>query len=210
MSSTPPFETFLPTAGSSEIPAPWIRLWVLIAVVSPTSEIACQAVLGSVPDWLIWFRIFVLIVVAAAGTRWKSSAVLRPFAFAYLLQLVAVAGVHIARNSRPYTLLAARGFGWSESFLAAIVFAVIGPALVWCSRRPDRFFLHVGHLSEPVRLYRARWSVVAPIFALVSALCAWVFVGCTGAAVSKSWAMVPVAMMLAAINAFEEEFLNRN
>lgn len=209
-SSTPPFDTFLPIAGLRVTPAPRIRLWLLIAVVSPTSEIACQLALGSVPGWLIWFRILVLIVLAAAGARWTSLAVFRPFAFAYLLQLVIVAGVHIARNSRSYTLMSARGFGWSELFLASVVFVVIGPALLWCSRRPDRFFLHVGSLSEPLRPFRVRWSVVAPVFALVSALCAWVFVGFTGTAAPKSWAMVPVAVMLAAINAFEEEFLNRN
>jgi membrane protease YdiL (CAAX protease family) len=84
------------------------------------------------------------------------------------------------------------------------------PALVWCSRRPEPFFLHVGSLSEPLHPFRVRWSVVAPIFSLVAALCAWVFVGFTGTAVSNSWQMVPVAVMLAAINAFEEEFLNRN
>jgi hypothetical protein len=95
-------------------------------------------------------------------------------------------------------------------FLASTVFGVIGPALVWCSRRPDTFFLRVGSLSEPVPPFRARWSVVAPVFSLVSALCAWFFVGFTGTVVAKPWAMVPVAMMLAAINAFEEEFLNRN
>jgi hypothetical protein len=164
MSSTPSFKTFLPTTGLNETPAPWIRLWVLIAVVSPTSEIACQVTLGLVPGWLIWFRIFVLIVLVVASARWESRAVLRPFAFAYLLQLVIVAGVHIARYSRLYTLMAARGFGWSELFLASVVFAMMAPALVWCSRRPDHFFLHVGSLSKPLCPFRVRWSVVAPVF----------------------------------------------
>jgi hypothetical protein len=144
MSSTPPFETFPQAAALSQTPAPGITLWVLVALVSPISEIACQVALGSVPGWLIWVRIFVLIVVAVVGTRWDSLAVLRPFAFAYLVQLLAVALVHIARNSPTYTLMAARGFGWSELFLTSVVFAPMIPAWVWCSRRPDRFFLHPG------------------------------------------------------------------
>jgi membrane protease YdiL (CAAX protease family) len=210
MSSTPPFETFPPTTGLSETPAPWVRLWVLIALVSPISEIACQAALGSVPDWLIWARIVVVIIVAVAGTRWDSLAVLRPFAIAYLIQLLAVALVHIARNSRTYTLMAARGFGWSELLLSSVVFAIMIPALVWCSHSPERFFLHPGNLCAPVRPFRVRWSVVAPVFSLVAALCAWGFVGYTGTAVTKSWEMVPQAVMLAGVNAFEEEFLNRS
>jgi membrane protease YdiL (CAAX protease family) len=198
------------TSVVRESPAPWIRLWVLVAVVSPASEIACQVAVGSVPDSLIWIRIFVLSTIVVSSARWKPLAVLRPFAFAYLLQLICVAAVHIARNSRVYALMAARGFGSSELFLAAVLFAVIVPALLWCSRRPDRFFLHVGSLSSPLLPFRASWSVVAPVFALVAALCAWGFVRFTGTADAISWGMVPVAVMLAAINAFEEEFLNRN
>ena len=148
-------------SAACETPAPWISLWALVVVVSPASEIACQAALGSVPDWLVWLRIFVLSAVVVAGARWKYLAAFRPFAFAYLLQLVCVAGVHIARNSRLYALMAARGFGWSELFLAAVVFVVIVPALVWCSRRPDRFFLHIGSLSAPLLPFRVSWSVVA-------------------------------------------------
>lgn len=210
MSSTPPFETFPQTAGLIQTPAPWVRLWVLVALVSPISEIACQAALGSVPNWLIWARIVVVIVVAVVGTRWDSLAVLRPFAFAYLIPLLAVALVHVARNSLTYTLMAARGFGWSELLLSSVVFAIMIPALVWYSRSPERFFLHPGNLCAPVYRFRVRWSVVAPVFSLVAALCAWAFVAFTGTAGSKSWAMVPVAVMLAAVNAFEEEFLNRN
>jgi membrane protease YdiL (CAAX protease family) len=41
-------------------------------------------------------------------------------------------------------------------------------------------------------------------------LCAWGFVGLTGAAVRNSWTMALVAVMLAAINAFQEEFVYRN
>jgi hypothetical protein len=47
-------------------------------------------------------------------------------------------------------------------------------------------------------------------FSLVGTLCAWLFVNFTGTAESKLWAIVQVAVMLAAVNAFEEEFLNRN
>ncbi|HTA66656.1 MAG TPA: CPBP family intramembrane glutamic endopeptidase [Bryobacteraceae bacterium] len=210
MSSTPPFETFLPTTGLSQTPPPWIRLWALIAVVSPTSEIACQVVLGSVPGWLIWLRISVLVVVAAAGARWTSLAVLRPFALAELLQAGCIAGRDIVQTTRLYRLMEARGFGWSELFLASLSFVIIGPVLVWCWRRRDQFFLHIGNLSEPLRPLRVHWSVVAPVFALGAALCAWGFVGLTGAPAPNSWAMVPTAVMLAAINAFQEEFIYRN
>lgn len=210
MPSAPPFETSLPTAGRCETPAPWIRLWVLIAVVSPVSEIACQAALGSVPGWLIWFRISVLIVVVAAGSRWKWLAVLRPFALADLLQVGGIAERNVAQTTRLYSLAEARGFGWSELFLAAVFSVIMIPALVWCLRRRDQFFLHIGSLSEAVRPFTIRWSVVAPVFALVAALCAWGFVGLTGAAVPNSWSMVPVAVMLGAINAFQEEFVYRN
>ncbi len=164
MSSAPTFSPEM--AGGRETHAPWLSLWLCIVLVSPTSEIACQAVFGVVPDWVIWARISVLIAVAVGG------GALRAFAAAYLVQLLCVAGTQIARNSRFYNGMKARGFASSELFLALILFAVIVPALVWCARDRDRFFLRAGNLSEPVRPFAVRWSLIAPLFAVVAALSA--------------------------------------
>jgi membrane protease YdiL (CAAX protease family) len=210
MASTPPRETFLPISDLGETSAPLFKLWALIVVASPTSEIACQVALGSVPGWLIWFRIFVLIVAIAAGARWKSWVMLRPFALADLLQVGCIAGRDIAQNTRLYRVMATRGFGWSELFLASVMFVIIGPALVWCWHRRDQFFLHMGSLSEPMLPLRVRWSVVAPAFAVIAAMFAWGFAGLSGAVAPNSAAMARVAVMLAAMNAFQEEFIYRN
>lgn len=210
MSGAASFRTSRTATDANERPAQWIKLWALVAVVSPTSEIACQIVLGSVPGWLIWFRVSALIAVVAAAARWKALAVLRPFALADLLQVGGIAERDIVQTTRLYRLMEARGFGWSELFLAAAFFVMMIPAMVWCWRRRDQFFLRVGNLFEPVHPFGVRWSVVAPAFAIVAALCAWGFAGLTGTAVSNSWTMATVAVMLAAINAFQEEFVYRN
>jgi len=55
-----------------------------------------------------------------------------------------------------------------------------------------------------------RWSVVGPLFGVISALCAWIFASYGDLSVSKPWAMMPWAVLFAAINAFGEEFLYRN
>ena len=185
-------------------------LWALVAVVSPTSEIACEAILGSVPGWLIWFRISVLIGVVAAGAGWKGLAALRPFALADLLQVGGIAERDIVQTTGAYRLMEARGFGWSELLLAGAFFVLMIPAFVWCWRRRDQFFLRMGNLFGPVHPFGVRWSVVAPVFAIVAALCARGFVGLTGTAATNSSTMAGVAVVLAAINAFQEEFVYRN
>jgi membrane protease YdiL (CAAX protease family) len=197
----------IPAPGTTAVTG--LALWGLIVIVSPASEIACQMLFGAVASWLIGFRIGVLVAVLIAGILVRSLRRLRPFSLAYLLQLIAVAVGKIARGSSLYIAVAGWGFSASEFLLLSILFVVIAPALWWCARQ-DGFFVRIGNLSEFVRPLSLRWVVVAPVFAVVSALCAWAFVAYTGSTIAKSWSMVPVAVGFAAINAFEEEFLNRS
>jgi membrane protease YdiL (CAAX protease family) len=160
----------------------------------------------------LWARIAVLVLLVAAGTRFSALAPLHTFSLAYLLQLLGVAAVGITRNSTLYTRAAALHFGWSELLLSSSLLLAMIPAYLWCSRRPQQFFLARGNLSAGLSANSRgpRWSSIAPAFALVSALCAWLFVHFTGAPGQHLWTMIPVAILLAAINAFQEEFLNRN
>lgn len=195
-----------------------LTLWALIAVASPTSEIACQVVAGAVPVWLIWFRIAVLVVVLAMAAYAKRLRILRPFCFAYLFQLMAVAALAAARGSSQYHSIVSRdGFIEGQLFLELVALVLIAPVVVWCLRRRDRFYLRIRELSDPVEpiwagtdIVRLPWSWVAPVFAVGAALCAWAFVGFEGETVPKSWVMVPWAVLFAAGNAFLEEFVNRN
>ena len=79
---------FSPAVGLGE-QKPWIGLWTLVAIVSPTAEIAFQMALGSVPDWLMSARALVLVALVVASTRIESLVRLRPFALAYLVLFVA-------------------------------------------------------------------------------------------------------------------------
>jgi hypothetical protein len=54
-----------------------LELWALIAVVSPTSELVSQFVAVVVPDWLLWFRIAVLVAVLIVGA-YRTNRPVRP------------------------------------------------------------------------------------------------------------------------------------
>jgi membrane protease YdiL (CAAX protease family) len=188
-----------------------LKLWTLILVLSPTSEIVFNLALGAVPTWLIAARIAVLGAVLALTVYARSLKVVQPFCIAFLIQLVVVATTQVAHASAVYRWIEATGgFVSSEFFLSSTSLMVIVPALLWCWPQRDRFFLRSGHLAAPVAPFKVRWRTVAPIFAVVSALCAWAFVRYTGAVVATPLAMIAGAVALAAVNALQEEFLNRN
>ena len=202
---------FSPDAGMGER-KPWIGLWTLVAIVSPTAEIACQLVLGYQPDWLVWARITVLAAVIVASTRIESLVRLRPFALAYLVLFVAAITSTLAQNSDTYEAATARGFVWSQLLLVLVgTIAVDVPALLWCGlRQRDRFFLRAGNLAAPVGPLGVRWSAFAPIFAVIGALSAWLFIVWSGTDAVASWSMALIAVLMAARNAFHEELLYRN
>jgi membrane protease YdiL (CAAX protease family) len=196
-----------PGGGANDV----LALWALILVSSPTSEIVFRVFLGAVPAWLIEARILVLIAMLAVTAYARFFKALRPFCIGYLLQLVVVVvAQQLARAVPVYRWIEARGFVQSELFLEGAVFVAGVPAILWCWPQRDRFFLRLGDLAAAVTPLKFRWRAAAPIFGVVSAICAWVFVRYTGAPVATPLAMVAGAILLAAVNALQEEFLNRN
>jgi len=198
---------------------PALGLWALIAVVSPSAEVLCQLVAGAVPDWLLWFRLAVLIAILAVGFLVEQARTLRGFCFAYGFQLIVVAVLKAARNSSGgYQVLFSRhSFVGGQLFVFSVLLAILAPAIVWFLRHPHRFYLRIGDVSaalEPawmrIKDRPLRWNVVGPVFGLFGAICVWIFLSLEGPSVPKPLTMIPWAIVLGSINAFTEEFLYRN
>jgi membrane protease YdiL (CAAX protease family) len=195
-----------------------IPLWILVAVVSAFSELACHVAFGVVPDWLLWLRIATLVIVLAIGRVSSRARPLRAFCAAYLFQLVVVALLRSARLSSAYqSVVAERGFVGSQLFLQSVWITAWVPAIVWMRRHRDRFYLRLGNLGAKVDLTKTRvsstplrWSSLGPLCAIVSVLCAWIFVRETGSSAPAASSLVPWAVLFSAINAFGEEVVNRN
>jgi membrane protease YdiL (CAAX protease family) len=196
-------------------------LWALIVVVSPVSEIAVNAAIGAVPPWLIWLRIAILAAVVVAG---QSSSrlrvvrvvrVLRGFALGYLYMLLVAALMTLSRELDVYRAAVAQGFTRAQLFAFGSAIALSIPFVAWCWRRRDRFYLRAGNPNAPVLRFHddwptpLRWSLFAPVFAVVAAAVTWLFVTNTGEPVPHSWAMVPWAVFFAFLNSFFEELLHR-
>jgi membrane protease YdiL (CAAX protease family) len=201
-----------PTARRGDAAA----LWALVLVASPVSELVVNAVTGAVPPWLIWFRIAVLAVVVAAGQYSPRVRILRGFALGYLYVLVVVALLAVLRGLDVYqAAVAGGGFRRAQMFGLGSAIAMVIPAAVWCRRQRDRFYFRVGDPNALVRRLHddrptpVRWSIVAPVFAVVAAVVAWLFVTNTGEPVPGSWDMVPWAILFATLNSFFEEFVSR-
>jgi membrane protease YdiL (CAAX protease family) len=191
------------------------RLWAVVAITSPFSEVVAQLVTGGVPPQLLWFRIAVLISVVAAGFIWSQWRDLRAFSLAYLYQLLAVALFGAVRESGKYqSLREDRGFVGSQGLLSVAFVVALVPAILWLIPRSASFYFRIGDLRAPVDLPGSPrkplpWSVAAPLFAVISAVTTWAFVAFEGSSAGASALMAAFAVLFAAINAFGEEFLNR-
>ena len=190
---------------------PAVALWVLVAAASPASEIVFNVAFGSVPFWLVWLRLAVLVVILGLTVFVELARFLRAFCLAYGFQLALMSLYALGRSSSLYYSLEARyGFTGAQSFSAVMVLVSVSPVVVWAFRRPDRFYFRIGNLRAPLAPTPVRWTLVAPLFALAAIVCVLVFLYFTGAVVSNVWTMAAWAVLFAAINAFGEEFINRN
>jgi membrane protease YdiL (CAAX protease family) len=158
----------------------------------------------------VFARIAILVAVLIGGNISGSLRALRAFSLAYLLQLIVVACVQFAPTTLVYGRNAeTHGFVGGQLVLLTVILALITPAIIWCASKPQ-FFLRVGDLRACVCGQSIRWSVVAPAFAAINAICAGVFVEATGISAAASWRIAVWAVVFASVNAFEEEVLYRN
>ena len=195
-----------------------LALWAVVAVVSPASEIVFQLVAGSVPNWLLSARIAALTAVLVATAYVKRIRALWPLCLAYLFQLILMAIRGIATTSPAYrSWVLSHGFVGGTLALHMIGLMLIAPVVIWFLRSPDRFYFRLGDPAARVELpwletgeKPLRWNTLGLLFALVSGLVAWTFVGYTGREVSYQWRMALWAVLFACVNSFGKELLNRN
>jgi hypothetical protein len=194
--------------------------WGLTLLVSSLADIVFYELAGGIPGWLLWAKLSLLGLTLLLSLAWKPLAGLRP----YLVMLLAITGL---MRLNAWLLETPAFMDWQEGKSFAIValtlqllemsvaLLLIGVLYLLRGRR-ERFFLVRGDLqaqAEPVRLLGQKkagplWQFGA-IFTLVVVIAQFFMfilpLAPTGETLCRLLPLIPLVVLLAASNGFNEE-----
>jgi membrane protease YdiL (CAAX protease family) len=200
--------------------------WVSILLISDLPDILCNAIFGEIPGWLMWGKVCFLALFLVLSFFWKQLHPLLPYAFVMLVLYTALIGSEWVRTSTWWVSLtsvtrSSFTFAWLSTFLrdTGVAWAVI--AALWIvKRRRSAFFLVKGQLDAPIEPVRwlgigqgESWRVFGLIFAFVAALLVAIptllAMRPSLDVLLRAARLLPAAVLLATINAFNEEMYFR-
>ncbi len=189
-------------------------------LVSTLPNIIWQETTGSSAAWLLWAKLAMLAVLIFGSTIWKAIHPLRSYfiilAVLYLAEWVAGLIGETAQwkqwfSNTPFTttMLGIQG-------LRLLVALIMVAVLFIVKQRRSEFFLVVGQTNAPVEPIKwlgvngpiswTRFGVIAGVCISVGTLAFLVMAGApSGAIVVNVLPMLPMIIILAAMNAFSEE-----
>jgi membrane protease YdiL (CAAX protease family) len=198
--------------------------WAVTLLVSSLGDIVCFELTGAVPLWLLWAKVGLLATLILLSLPWKPIQALRPY-FIVLLAITTLMRLNTLVLGLP---------GWvawqSERSFAAAAIAVqlleMGVALLLIAvlfalrKRRQRFFFVRGGLraaAEPVRWLGRKspgplWRFGLIFTAVVMVVQFFMFIvplSPSAAALRSLLPLVPVVLLLAVSNGFNEEIMLR-
>jgi membrane protease YdiL (CAAX protease family) len=210
---------------SPAIPRPypaWLSIftWASVLLVSDLPNAIWQALVGEPPDWLIWVKAILLLVLILAGLAWEPLRPARTFFLLLLLLLMALWGMNWLRGTTAYREWEEQA-GWMTAMagfqaLKLVVVLILVAVLMLLGRRWKDFFFTRGELSAPVSPTRGKkgrrpltWGSLGLILGLCIAPLTLLFFGLgnlpSAATLAKALPYFPAALLFAATNAFAEE-----
>jgi membrane protease YdiL (CAAX protease family) len=200
--------------------------WAIMLVVSVLPNALLHELAGGSPPWLSWAKIGLLIALGVAALFWPALRPLRGFILILLAIFVSEELVSRLTTSALWQgWFGGQGASFARSMLGTqlgrllVALAMIGALLALGYHRTD-FFLARGRLDAPITPVRwlgfpkpDPWTRFGGQFTLYIALGLLVFLVLGG---RPSWAsfvraapMFPAVLLLAAMNAFNEEMTYR-
>ncbi len=196
--------------------------WGLILLISDVPDVIWNASVGEVPVWLFWIKIGVLGAAFFTCLLWKRLRLLWQFISVMLIFYLMIELTARIRNTDWWqgtfnSETVSFDAGFLGIYLLDIAVALTVLLALWLMHRDRRlFFLVKGRLDapiEPVRWLGIRkgesWRTFGWIFAVIAALAVAIptvlFLKPSGAVLVKATALLPFALLFAAINAFTEE-----
>lgn len=197
-------------------------LWGILLLVSDLPNLLLVNLRGADPNWLPWAKIGLLAACLALCRFWEPLRPAWKFAFVFLVFLLANWGVDWSIQTELWrSAFYQEPVSYTASYLSFQVLDVLRALLVlaalwWVFRDRQAFFLAKGQLDAPIE--PVRWLGIGKgeswrVFG-------WIFTACAGAAIliplalsvpltaeafSRALPLLPVAILLAALNAFAEE-----
>lgn len=196
--------------------------WAVTLLVSLLPDVLSRTLTGGVPAWLFPAKLVLLGVLIVAGLFWRTARLLRVYSILFLVLYVAEYLRNCVTNAprwREWFAGPSSGFTThmlGEQVLRVGVAVVMIAALLLLRYLPRDFFLVKGDLNAPAA--PVRWlGIDKPIgwrrLGIISSLCISLgmltFLVIAGrpplAAVNRILPLLPMVLLLAAMNAFAEE-----
>jgi len=208
-----------------------IVAWVATLLASSLGIIFWRELAGAEPYWWPWIHAIGLIVIFSLTLIRANLKPLRSFALILLVLFFFGFGGGWQFGVIPLVRSSSHWIGWESQLpwsLSAIATHLLRftPALVILSflllkgRKRQDFFLAKGRIDAPVEPSKLLgmkkpepWTRIGTIFAAVFAIATLVYLLLSNApplnAVIRALPLIPVALLIAVINAFNEEFTLR-
>ncbi len=200
--------------------------WGSILLISDLPDVLFNAITGQVPAWLAWAKIATIVIFAILCAIWKTIRLLLPYAVIMSALLAALGLSEWVRNTTwwgNFLSDAPSSFAldYLRPFLRDIgVTVIVLVALFLVKRRRTEFFLVKGQLDapiEPVKWLGIRkgesWRTFGWIFAIIAAIVVafptLLALQPDAEILAKLLPLIPVVLVYAAINAFNEELYFR-
>ncbi len=203
-----------------------IFAWTVVLLVSDLPNVLFVKFLEVEPPWLPWAKIGVLLVVLVLCLSLKIIRPLWQFAVVFLVFSLANIGVDWVYFSKPWQdWFYGETISYTASYLSFQILDVIRALLViaalwYVKRNRADFFLTKGQFDAPIEPVRwlgigkgESWRIFGGIFTACAALAIVIplalSVPLTAEAFSRALPLLPVAILLAGLNAFAEEVYYR-
>lgn len=197
-------------------------VWVVVLLLSDLTNAVWQAVLGEPPAWLFWIKVGLLITLILIGLVWKPLQPVRTYFILMLALMLSLWGMNWLHGTASYAQWE-HGVGWLIGMagyqllkLAVVLIMVI--VLLLLGRRWKDFFLTPGQLGASIKPPNGKensgkrslsWGILGLILGVCIAPLTLLFIGIgnlpTSSALTRALPYFPVALLLAATNAFAEE-----
>ena len=199
-----------------------ITAWAVMLVVSDLPDIIITKMGGVIPTWIFWVKTGSLGAFLVLTLVWKTMRPLWQYATIFLTLFLALSLTDLVRHTdwfqANFNYDGVSFFtGYAAIFVLDILVALTVLTVLWLLKR-DRhaFFLAKGQLEAPIEPVRwlgikagESWKVFGWIFAGGAALGVTIptILGLSpsGEDFLKALPLLPIALLLAAINAFTEE-----